>query len=158
MFFDDIWLGFLCEQIIRRTESLSKLKCPGCEANLKSPLLHLHLQNSLLDKMRLYFEEIRDPILRSVPEMYEQIKDRLPHSEDLESDKESYITIGRQFLMLHSCDSMYFGRWITELNDSIIDECFRTNKKASAVIKGGGSRKRKAKGQLAPNQNKSMTN
>lgn len=145
MFFNDIWLGFLCEEIVRRTESMSKLKCPGCEANLKSPILHLHLQNSLLDKMRTYFEEIRAPTLRSVPELYERIQGKLPHSEDLDQDKDSYISIGRQFLMTQSCDSMYFGRWITEFNDSIIDEGFQVAKKRSAPLQGRIGKKRSKK-------------
>ena len=125
MFFNDIWLGFLCDQIIRRSEEMSKIKCPGCEAKLKSPVLHLHLQNSLLDKMRMYFEDIRGPVLESVPNLYQKISHKLPHSDDLEQDKESYIMIGRQFLISHTCDSMYYGRYVTQYNDSIVNEGFK---------------------------------
>lgn len=132
MFFNDVWLGFLCEQIIRQAEQMSKLKCPGCEAKLKSPILHLHLQNSLLDKMRMYFEEIRGGVLQTVPELYDQISPKLPHSDNLEQDKESYVMIGRQFLMTHTSDSMYYGRWVTEFNDSLIEEGFKVRKKKPA--------------------------
>jgi hypothetical protein len=79
--------------------------------------------------MRIYFEEIRGSVLQTIPELYNQILDKLPHSDDPAQDRETYINIGRQFLMTHTCDSIYFGRWVTEFNDSIIDEGFRINKK-----------------------------
>ena len=129
MFFNDVWLGFLCEQIVRQSNQLSLLKCPGCEAKLKSPILHLHLQTSLLEKMKMFFEEIRGPLLQSVPQLYDQIQHKLPHSDNLEQDRDAYISIGRQFLMSHTCESVYYGRWVTEFNDDIINEGFRVDKK-----------------------------
>ena len=132
MFFNDVWLGFLCEQIIRKAEQLSRLRCPGCEAKLNSPVLHLHLQTSLLDKIKTFFDEIRGPLLQSLPQLYELMEQNLPHSDSLEQDRESYISIGRQFLMSHTCESVYFGRWITEFNDAIIEEGFKAGKKRQA--------------------------
>ena len=145
MFFNDIWLGFLCDQVIRQAEQMSKLKCPGCEAKLKSPILHLHLQNSLLDKVVTYFEEIRASVLQSVPELYQQISQKLPHSDNLEQDQESYIMIGRQFLISHTCHSLYYGRWITEYNDCIIDEGFKILGKKRPAPAARGKRKSKKK-------------
>ena len=129
MFFNDVWLGFLCEQIIRQANQMSFLNCPGCKAKLKSPILHLHLQTSLLDKMKTFFEEICGCLLKSVPQLYDLIQHKLPHSDNLEQDKDSYISIGRQFLMTHTCESVYYGRWVTEFNDDIIDEGFKVSKK-----------------------------
>ena len=124
---------------------MSKLKCPGCEAKLKSPILHLHLQNSLLDKVVAYFEEIRASVLQSVPELYQKISQKLPHSDNLEQDQESYIMIGRQFLISHTCHSLYYGRWITEYNDCIIDEGFKILGKKRPAPAAKGKRKSKTK-------------
>ena len=91
MYFSDALIAFLCENMIRQSVQLSKLKCPGCVDCLKSTILHLHEQQSLLDKLRVRFEEIRGSLLPTTPELYMQFKDKLPHSDDLEKDKECYV-------------------------------------------------------------------
>ena len=60
---DGIYISFLYENIVRQVAQLSKLQCPGCDDKLFSPLLHLHEQLSMLDKLRQYFEEVRGAIL-----------------------------------------------------------------------------------------------
>ena len=60
---DGIYISFLYENIVRQVAQLSKLRCPGCDDKLFSPLLHLHEQLSMLDKLRQYFEEVRGAIL-----------------------------------------------------------------------------------------------
>lgn len=132
MYFDDIWIAFLNERIVRQAVRLSEIKCPGCQSNLKSPLLHLHHQHSLLDKLTLYFDEIRGSILPTVPELYDQIKERLPHSDDPSKDKDCYVNIGRQFLITLSCEALYWGRYQNEMIDGFVDEGFQIKKKARA--------------------------
>ena len=129
MYFSELWTSFLCENVIRRAVQLSELQCPGCHQKLKSPLLHLHHQNSLLDKLRLYFEEIRGTIVQTVPELYTQYESKLPHSDNLTNDREMYISSGRQFLLQITSDALYYGRYVSELLDPIIDEGFKINKK-----------------------------
>lgn len=141
MYFSEFWTAFLCENVIRQTVQLSELQCPGCREKLKSPLLHLHHQHSLLDKLRLYFEEIRGSLVQSVPELYAQFEVKLPHSDNLTNDREMYISSGRQFLLQITSDALFYGRYISELLDPIIAEGFRVNKKRKPN-QGAGGKKR----------------
>ena len=79
--------------------------------------------------MRLYFEEIRGSVLPTVPELYLQFQHKLPHSDDLMKDQDSYIDIGRQFLLTITCDALYYGRFMNQFVDSIVDEGFKVSKK-----------------------------
>ena len=129
MYFSDLWIGYLGEQIIRQTVQMSKIRCPGCESKLKSPLLHQHEHHSLLEKLHLYFEEIRGALLPTIPELYQQIQHKLPHSDDLIIDQESYISNGRQYMLTITSDALYYGRYINEFLDDIIDEGFKVIRK-----------------------------
>jgi hypothetical protein len=129
MYYSEFWTAFLCENFVRRAVQLSEIQCPGCQDKLKSPLLHIHHQHSLLDKIRRNFEEIRGTLVQTIPELYAQIEARLPHSDDLTKDREMYISSARQFLLQITSDALYFGRYMSELLDPIIDEGFKTNKK-----------------------------
>ena len=129
MYFDDVWIGYLCEQIIRQTEQLAKLKCSGCESKLKSPLLHLHEQQSLLDKLHVYFEDVRGGVAAAIPQFYDQIQHRLPHTPDLDQDRNCYISNAQQFLITVTSDALYYGRYMNEFIDGIVNEFFTVNKK-----------------------------
>ena len=65
-YYHDFWIGFLSEQIVRQAVEMALIKCSGCEGKMHSPLLHLHHQLSLLDKLRTYFEEIRGSLLPTI--------------------------------------------------------------------------------------------
>ena len=139
-YYHDFWVGFLSEQIARQAVEMAIIKCPGCEDKMYSPLLHSHHQLSLLDKLRRYFEEIRGSILPTVEALYEQYKDKLPHSDDLDKDKEIHFKNGRFFLITATADALYYGRYLNEMNDSCINEGFISAKKrkiskAKKVIK-----------------------
>ena len=129
MYYSDVWIGFLCENIVRQVAQLSKLRCPGCDDKLFSPLLHLHEQLSMLDKLRLYFEEVRGAILPTLPELYTMFQAKLPHSDNLDRDQECYISIGHNFLLTIGADSLYYGRYLSDLNDGYINEGFKIPKK-----------------------------
>ena len=128
-YYHDFWIGFLSEQIVRQAVELTLIKCPGCEDKMYSPLLHLHHQLSLLDKIRTYFEEIRGSLLPTIDTLYEQFKDKLPHSDDLDKDNEVYIKNGRFFLISITSEALYYGRYLNEMNDSFINEGFPPVKK-----------------------------
>ena len=132
MYYSEFWTAFLCENFVRQAIQLSEFQCPGCHDKLKSPLLHQHHQNSLLDKVRIYFEEIRGTLLQTLPELYTQIESKLPHSNDMANDREMYLNSGRQFLLQITSDALYYGRYISDLLDPIIDEGFKVNKKRKA--------------------------
>ena len=125
MYFDDLWIGFLCEQILRQITQLSIIRCPGCEQKHKSAIFHQHEQHSLLDKVRLYFEEIRGSIIPTVCQLYIQVEQKLPHSDDLANDRECYISIGRQFMLTITADALYYGRYINEFMDGLIDDAIK---------------------------------
>ena len=125
---NDNWIAYLCEQIIRQSSQRSIADCPGCNAKLYSPLLHLHEQLSLLDKLRKYFQEIRGSILHDTEFHYTVFDNKLPHSDDKKKDKLIYLNIARNFLLTATSDSVYFGRFLDESNDSFINEAFTKKK------------------------------
>lgn len=135
MYFSDVWIAFLGEQIIRQTVEMSIIRCPGCQSKLKSPILHQHHHHSLLEKFKLYFEEIRGTVLPSIPELYEQFKDKLPHSDDPQKDAECYMNTGRQYLIMITSEALYWGRYQSELLDGFVDEGFHIKKKRTAPRK-----------------------
>ena len=125
---NDNWVAYLCEQIIRQSSQKSISDCPGCNDKLHSPILHLHEQLSLLDKLRKYFQEIRGSILHDMEFHYAIFENKLPHSDDKKKDKLIYLNIARNFLLTATSDSIYFGRFLDETNDSFIDEAFTKKK------------------------------
>ena len=124
----EVWIGFLCEQLVRQVVQMSILKCPGCEDKLISPLLHLHQQQSLLTKMMYHFEEVRGPMLTSIDSYYEQVSDLLPHSQNLEKDRVIYINTGRMWLLVATTEAVYYGRYVTDMNDTFINRAFKVKK------------------------------
>ena len=125
---NDNWIAYLCEQIIRQSSQKCISDCPGCNDKLYSPLLHLHEQLSLLDKVRKYFQEIRGSILHDMEFHYTVFENKLPHSDDKKKDKLIYLNIARNFVLTATPDSIYFGRFLDETNDSFIDEAFTKKK------------------------------
>ncbi len=108
---------------------MSVLKCPACESKIKSPLLHICHQRGLLDKLQVHFEEVRGPMLTSLESYYEQVQEILPHSDDLSKDKNNYINAGRLWLQLSSPETIFYGKYVDEFNNSFIDRVFKKVKK-----------------------------
>lgn len=131
----DCWIGFLAEQIVRQVVSMAVLNCQGCQAKLKSPLLHFCQQQSLLDKMKYYFEDVRGSMLPCVKEYYNQVSDLLPHSNDAEKDAEAYYLTGHLWLTIITCEAAYYGRYISDFNDSYIERAFAKVRKAVKMSK-----------------------
>ena len=128
-YYHDFWIGFLTEQMIRQVVEMALIKCSGCSEKMHSPMLHLHHQLSLLEKLKCYFDEVRGSILSSIEASYEQFEDKLPHSNDLNKDKEIYVNNGRFFLISATPESLYYGRFVCEMNDIYINEGFKLTKK-----------------------------
>ena len=82
-YYNDACLGLLTETIVREVLDICEKECPGCRDDMKSALLHLHHQLSLLDKLKKIFEQIRADLLSNIPKIYTQFQMKLPHSEDL---------------------------------------------------------------------------
>lgn len=148
-YYNDNWIAFLTETIIRKVVDLAKMRCPACSDKINSPLLHLHEQLSLLEKTRTYFEEIRGNILPTINELYGQFKHKLPHSNDSAQDEVCYIENGRQFLLTITADALYYGRYLNEMNDSYINEAFRIEKRKPTQKRAVGTKaKRRTKNTL----------
>ena len=124
-YFHEFWIGFLTGLVINKSHQSCKERCPGCIAKLRSPLLHLHEQLSLLDKVRCHFEEVKGLILPHMETFYDIVQHKLPHTQNLEVDKEKYCYFGTNFLLTSNPDSIYWGRFITEFNDGIVLEMLK---------------------------------
>lgn len=123
-YYNDSWLGFLAENFVRESLKNCQNECSGCKDNVKSALLHLHCQLSLLEKLKRYFEQIRGELLQKIPLYYSQFEKRLPHSDSLDRDQNIYCGVARTFLITCTAETIYFGRYISELTDSYIAEAF----------------------------------
>ncbi len=106
---------------------MSLTECPGCKDGMKSEILHLHNQRSLLDKLQIHFEPARAEILNSIPTLYKNVEDKLPHSDDRKKDMGIYCNVGRHFLITCSPQTIYYGRYVTEMNDGFITEVLSNN-------------------------------
>ncbi len=120
-YYSDIWTGYLTGIVLNRCLKLSLQRCPGCIGKLKSSVLHQHEQNSLLDKLKLYYNEVRGLMLPSLEQLYDIIAAQLPHSADPSKDKEVYCKNGLFFLTSANPESLYWGRYIDEFNDAMIN-------------------------------------
>ena len=116
------WFGFIAEQFMRECVNRSIQNCPGCKANLSSNLLHLHHQQSLLDVMRHYCDEVRGLLLNTITKFYDSIQSNLPHSDDKKKDKLVYLLNARSFLISCNAETIYWGRYVTQEEDQSICE------------------------------------
>ena len=124
------WLGYLTEVVVRKCVALSIAECSGCKDKMRSDLLHLHHQHSLLQTLQFYFEVIKVEMLNSMSKLYKAIEERLPHSEDKKKDMVIYCNLGKQFLLTCSPEALYYGRYVNETNDAFIDEVLVDSKKS----------------------------
>lgn len=127
-YYNDAWLGFLTETFIREAMTNCEQECPGCRDGMRSAVLHLHQQLSLLDKLRKYFEQIRGDLLTKILTFYSQFQMKLPHSDDLDKDKSIYCGVARSYLITCTAETIYYGRYVTEATDSFIAEAFEIPK------------------------------
>lgn len=128
-YWNDCWLGYLTENIIRKSVERIENECNGCRDGMKSAILHLHEQLSLLDKIKTNFEYIRAEMLKELPIYYLTFEKKLPHSDDLAKDKNIFCAVARTFLITCTAETIYYGRYITEDIDAFVQEAFQNNKK-----------------------------
>lgn len=144
-YYHDIWIGYLTGLIVQRCVELCVLRCPGCRDKLKSPVLHIHHQYSLLDKLKTYVDEIRGSLLPAINQLYDVAKNKLPHSDDPAKDMEIYTNNARFFLQTATPETLYYGRYLNEQNDCIINELLvqkPSKKKRNHPAEQGGYSKR----------------
>ena len=133
LFLENVWLGVLCDRLVKNARSISEKECPGHKEKFNSPLLHLCQQLSLYEKLAKYFEPAKGDLFKNLEREYNAIEHVVPHSENPEEDKKYYLEFGRNFLLSVTPDAVYFGRYVSEENDQVISlkkEEERTPKKA----------------------------
>ena len=128
---NDSWIAFLCEHIVQKSIKISKDNCQGCRDGMQSPILHLHEQQSLIDKIRNAFEQARGAIILNIEAYYKQFESKHPHSDDKKKDKIIYCNLARTFLLTATPESLYFGRYLSAENDGYVAEVFNIAKKLS---------------------------
>lgn len=69
-------------------------------------------------------------MLPLVPNLYKLIEKKLPHSSDLDKDREMYCNNAVFFLTTSCAESMYWGRYVDENLDSYIHTLIPSKKAA----------------------------
>ena len=133
----DIWLGFLTGFFAKKCMEISILKCPACKDKVKSPLLHLHYQQSLLQKMKAHFNEVQSALISKLDELFDIVRYKLPTSDNPTTDKQIYTNNARIFLHTANANTLYYGRYLSETNDCVIHELLnrKTSKKRKLEAK-----------------------
>lgn len=127
------------------------LRCPACKNKIKAPVLHLHHQQSLLQKIKAHFNEVRGQLMTKIDKLYEIVQHKLAHSDDLAKDREIYINNARFWFQTLTPECLYFGRFISENNDVVVHEMMtKTPKKRKVEPQGNEDGMKKNKyGKLA---------
>ena len=116
-YFNDFWYGYITAEFVRRCVDESLTSCHGCRGGKISPLLHMHHQRGLKDKLIHHMESVRGALIPLIPTLYEDFKLKVT---DANMDKDAYVTNARFFLISVTPESLYYGRYLTESNDSFI--------------------------------------
>ena len=76
------------------------------------------------------------------------VSNKLPHSPDLDKDKETYCNNAIVFLNSISPDSLYWGRYLHENNDVLIYDLISCTTKQKRKISNRKNSTKKKKSQL----------
>ncbi len=69
-------------------------------------------------------------MLISLDAYYEQVKELLPHSDNLKKDRSHCINTVLLWLQLSSPEIVFYGKYVDIFNHSSIDRAFKKLKKA----------------------------
>lgn len=114
---NNIWLSYLSHVLVNKCIQLAKRHCPACTEGFKSPLLHYHVQLSLLEKIKCYFEEARGPMIADTGKCFECFI-KVCNIDDVSEN--NYLFTGQTFLLMVSAESIYYGRYISEESDAVL--------------------------------------
>ena len=114
------WIAYIVDNLVKECLTESKDNCPGCKDGKKSPILHLHLQLGLKDILEFYLHAaivkvdvlLEDLLMKFVVQLNIKLN---------EMDKASYISHGRMFLKTCTPGSIYYGNYVNEVYDDIIN-------------------------------------
>ena len=134
-YYHETWIGYLAAIIMKKCNEIASQRCPGCQVNLKSSILHQHHQMSLFEKIKLYSDEVKGAMVKVVTSLYRSLENKLPHSTDIQRDKQMYCDHALFFLTVSTPESLYWGRYIDEKNDDYINGLLLTCFKKRFLVK-----------------------
>ena len=129
LYFENVWTAALCDSMVRKVCRISEKTCPAHKAGLKSPILHMCQQDSLLDKLGKHFFTAQGELLKTLSKEYETLKPKLPQSDEPEEDRQCYISCGRSFILTVTPEAIYYGRYVNEEADKLIYNNTSTKKR-----------------------------
>ena len=114
------WIAYIVDNLVKEYLTESKDNCPGCKDGKQSPILHLHLQLGLKDILEFYLHAatvkvdvlLEDLLMKFVVQLNIKLN---------EMDKASYISHGRMLLKTCTPGSIYYGNYVNEVYDDIIN-------------------------------------
>ena len=113
-------IAYVVDNLLKECLTESRDNCPGCKYGKKSPILHLHLKLGLKDILEFYLHAATinvDVLLEDLLMKFEvQLNIKLN-----EMDNASYISHGRMFLKTCTPGSIYYGNYVNEMYDDIIN-------------------------------------
>ena len=119
-YFIEYWYSFITTLTVTKCLTLCKERCPVCSNNMASPVLHEHLQLSMLEKIERHLFEARGVMSSKFDEIIAQFMNTLEQNFD-EEERSEFITMGRSFLLSNTPQSLYFGRFVTEETDRYLN-------------------------------------
>ena len=109
-----------------RCIALCKDHCRGCLLRWKSGFLHEHEQLSLLDKLELYLELVREKLVGGELESLYKL---FTKNETLSTPKNELLEQTQSMISHASPRSLYYGRWITIEHEIIFQNIFMKRKR-----------------------------
>ena len=106
------WFAFLTADVIQRCVDHCEQECPGCKDGLLSPLLHLHNQYSLREKLDHYYNKI--VIEMDISELFNRF---ILQFGWISLDQVEFISIGQYFVRFSTPEAIFYGKYITKDND-----------------------------------------
>ena len=106
------WFAFLSADIIQRCIECCKQECPACKDGVLSPLLHLHTQSDLYEKVCRYYYRIMQEMI--IADLFDRF---ILQFGWLSLNREEFISIGQYFVRFSTPDAIFYGRYITKEND-----------------------------------------
>ena len=124
----DDWLGYLVSVFVNETLTHSQECCPGCHDGKNSPLLHVHHQSGLLEKLTMFHSLVRDTMLKKMKNLLEDYISRFPDAKQYdEVDQKTLKSYGRDFLNQSSPRFIYYSHYLTPAVDSLMDTMPKTH-------------------------------
>lgn len=112
-YLSEFWWAYLTHITTDRCVKISKERCPGCSSGYQTPLLHVHHQASLLDKITSHLNEARGVFSSKFDEMFDDFLTRVAGNCS-DDERKVLIKSGRSFLFIITPLSLFYGRYLTE--------------------------------------------